>query len=688
MLDPGPHPIILREDTEAKRLYLPDGRYFLRSLRRQAVLILFTIALLTPLALMMGYFQKDRMSSYVAAIYDDRDSPEAVPRYPMYPRFAQVADSFKTKLADPEFLWQIAIEVGLNEKDKKGLSPFKMWIRRHVPGASLLIPPLDSEKTAQDDAKAKDANAQYLIRAMNAQFDDKKNIISLRIDTTDALLSKQLADAAMELFIQNELRFEAESFRRQHEVFAGYLHTLTLSAEAEHKAETNKKKEEKGLAQGKSIQERLREQENDLLDKIQSLRTEGDQEKSRSAAQRASLEADLARLTTRLEPSHPDVIAKQEEVRQLSHGTSDQGQRLKISQLKSQLAGIRDQERTLGMTVTAAEGRGEDYGPQRGQFLPALSDRVKELSLEEIRMERQAEAPALRTRLRLVGPASFDATPPGKGRREATMMFLALALAGALLAALLRELRTPYARDLWRVAWRSQLPVLSHLDVAGLKSYQSITPQLASKLRDTATSSNLRQSLRAGEVLQAYRRFEFELRQRCSGQVVLLQSAAEHGSTADFCYNFLNVICSETPGPVLLIDCDSRDPIPSGGNLKGPRRSLADFLSGHATWREVRQNRSAERAFDLVAAPSPEAAQMAFTRSAVQNLLTSLAKPYSRIYIRAYDIRRMLETEPFLESASDCVLLVDARCATFAEVERAARLTPKAKTLGLVMIGT
>jgi hypothetical protein len=79
---------------------------------------------------------------------------------------------------------------------------------------------------------------------------------------------------------------------------------------------------------------------------------------------------------------------------------------------------------------------------------------------------------------------------------------------------------------------------------------------------------------------------------------------------------------------------------------------------------------------------------MAFTRSAVANLLTSLAKPYSRIYIRAYDIRRMLETEPFLYAASDCIVLVDARCATFTDVERAVQLTPTAKTLGLVMIGT
>ena len=688
MLEPGPHPTILREDAEAKRLYLPDGRYFLRSLGRQSGLMLAVTFLLTPVALIMGYLQKDHMLSHAAAIYDDRDSPEAVPRYPMYPRFAQVADAFKTKLADPEFLWQVAIEVGLPERDKKGLSTAKQWIRRHVPGGSILISQPKLEKSPQDEAQAKDTNAKYLTRVITAQYDDKKNIISLRTDTADALLSKQLADAAMELFIQSELRFEAESFRRQHEVFAGYLHTLTLSAEAEHKADTSKKKDEKGLVQSMTIQDRLREQENDLLDKIQSLRAEGDQEKSRGAAQRASLEADLARLTTRLEPSHPDVIAKQEEVRQLSQGTIDQGQRIKINQFKSQLAAIRDQERTLGMRVTTAEGRGEDLSPQRGQFLPALSDRVKELSLEEIRMARQAEAPALRTRLRLFVPASFDSTPPGKARRETTVMFLVLVLAGAIIAALLREMSTPYARDLWRVAWRSQLPVLSHLDLAGLKSYQSITPHLAGQLRDSASSSNLRQGLRAAEVLQAYRRLEFELRQRCRGQVVLLQSAAESGFTADFCYNFLNVICSETPGPVLLIDCDSRDPIPNAGTMKGPKRSLADFLGGHASWREVRHNRSAERAFDLVSAPSREEPQMAFTRSAVQNLLTSLTKPYSRIYIRAYDIRRMLETEPFLQAASDCVLLVDARCATFAEVERAVQLTPAAKTLGLVMIGT
>ena len=688
MLDPGEHSAALRGDAAAKRLYLPDSAYILRVLRRQSGMMLLIFALTAPIALLIGALQKDHMSSYTAAIYDDRDSSEAVPRYPLYPRFPQVADAFKTKLEDPEFLWQVATEVGLNQREGKDLSALKQWISRHIPGASHILGSSKGDKGYQDDAKAKDANAEYLSRAFDTQYDDKKNTISLRVTTDDALLSKQLADAAMELFIQSELRFEAESFRRQHEVFASYLHHLTLSAEAEHKADRDLKKDDKNSAQGTTAQDHLREQETELLDKIQGLRADGDQEKSRAAALRASLEADLARLTTKLEPSHPDVIAKQDEIRQLGRDAVDQGQRLKINQLKTQLAEIREQERKLGMHVTTAEGRGEDYSPRQGQFLPALSDRVRELSLEEIRMSRQAEAPALRTRLRPFLPASYDSTPPGKGRRQTTLVLLCLAAMVAATFAVLRELRTPYARDLWRVAWRCQLPVLSQLNQDGLKAYESISPQLAALIRSSAASANRSQNQRASEVLQSYRRLEYELRQRCSGQIVLIQSAAEQGHTGAFCFNFLNVICTETPGPVLLIDCDSRDPVPSSHDLAQPKRSLADFLAGQATWREVRQSRTAERAFDLVAAPRSNDPSMAFTRAAVANLLTSLTKPYSRIYIRAYDIRRMLETEPFLHAASDCIVLVDARCATFTDVDRAVQLTPTAKTLGLVMIGT
>ena len=238
------------------------------------------------------------------------------------------------------------------------------------------------------------------------------------------------------------------------------------------------------------------------------------------------------------------------------------------------------------------------------------------------------------------------------------------------------------------MAARSPLPVVTELSKAGLRRYPSISPQLAGILRESSASKGEHKNP-ASDVLLSYRRLELEIRRRARGNVIFLVNAGCDDRSGPFFQNFLNVTASETPGNVLLIDCDHRDPVLPADERLATVGDFAAFLGGRVAWKDVRLPRSPDRAFDLLpAAAHASEAPRAYRPEVLAKLFANLSKSYSRIYVRGHDVRQVIDNAALFDAATDCFVAADGAHTTFGDLGRSEALFGRDKVRGLILIGT
>ncbi len=632
----------------------PTRREYARKFwHRQRLAMVIVFAFLVPIAILMAWASASTYTSTVVAFYDDRGSFEGGQRDPLFPRFGQVSESFRTRLADSDFLWQVAQEVGLPGRLLAPAQWQKTLTDLLPPLAHLLAPSQQGIPT--DDMSLREDVVHRLKDSMRITVDDRKNLLQINTVARDPLHARQLADTLMEEFIQSQLRFEAEAYRRQHELFASYLHDVSRALDDNIRSDVEKKVAEN--AQARSEQDQLRDQEAEIIDKIQIVKAEIDQEKARVAASRATLEAELARLITRLQPSHPDVIAKQEEIRTLGRGLDDRVLRSRLVGLRQQLTDVRSAQRKLGMKVDIGEGKEDEMGLRGGVFVPNLSDRVNELNLQEMDLSRQAESPALRTRLRTVLPASYDLTSDMRKMKQNAAIFLVIALIFTLAAGIIRELSSPLVRDAWRAELAFGIPVLA--EIPRNRKDHELAPC----------------------------RYAVGSLQRClHGRTILLVDSTSSDLLNKFHLDLMNVQTSDSGGPNLYFDCNQTKPLVEGLQETRPSSSLSEFLSGKVAWKDVRMSRNAQRLFDLVLSDDKDNGP--YTGEQLSRFFAALGKNYSYIFVRGREPEQVVINNSLTYEASDMFFLVDSTQTSFDSLRKLINATDVSRLRGLILVGS
>ncbi|MBM4251281.1 MAG: hypothetical protein FJ146_04880 [Deltaproteobacteria bacterium] len=621
--------------------------------QRQRSFMMLIVAILLPIAIFIAWVQSASYTSSVVAFYDDRGSFEGGQRDPLFPRFGQVAEAFRTRLADSDFLWQVAQEVGLPAR-LMAPAPWRKTLADLVPPLGRMLTP-EPVAVPTDDMTLREEVVHRLKETAKITVDDRKNFLQITTTARDPLHARQLADTLMEEFIQSQLRFEAESYRRQHELFASYLHDVSRALDDNMRIDVEKKATEN--AQTRSEQDLLRDQEAEIIDKIQIVKAEIDQEKARVSASRATLESELARLITRLQPSHPDVIAKQEEIRALGRGLDDRVLRSRLVALRQQLSDVRSAQRKLGMKVDIGEGKEDEMGLRGGVFVPNLSDRVNELNLQEMDLSRQAESPALRTRLRTVLPASYDLTSDLRKLRQYAAVFFVIALIFALCAGIIRELSSPLVRDGWRAFIATGVPVVAEITVK----------------KDGVEISDCRYAVGSMQKL-------------LHGRTVLLLDASISDSLNKFHLNLANVQASDSAVPTLFFDCNQTKPIGDVMRESLPTCKLSDFLNGKVAWKDVRISRNSQRLFDLVL--SDDKTNGPYTGEQLSRFFAALGKNYPHILVRGREPEQVVINNSLIYEASDVFICVDCNLTTYTSLRTLMNATDLSRLRGLILVGS
>ncbi len=684
-MDPAvrlPDENLRRDDWTQRRTLLPDWAYFRRVISRQRRFVITLAILVIILASFLSLSQKNVYSSSVSAVFDPRDSSEVYARYPNYPSFAQLSHRFYTQFQDREFLEELAAITGVFDAVESEHHDDPVWKKIILERAEKYLP-----KSWLDRPEAKTTLSPHertaiidlLRQQMETQSNDKNLLLTLVAYAQTPDEAQRLAAMAMDLFIKKELEREADRVTILHDVFSEYALGNFRPDTTETSRERNGGERKTG---GSSEEMRLKHEEADLLDKIQMIKSEvGDAFRQRGT-RRAELEAQLNSLTTRLQPSHPLVIAKQDELARFAANDDTQALRSRLNAIRETLAKNRAEQRRLGIIVSPTEDVSiavPAAQSNNGQFMPGLSDRLGELSLEKLNISRQANSPSMRTRLRLMDEASFNPTPYKNNKKALAIGFVTFGLFLVFGFGALREYASPLARDGWRIVGQTGMTPLGVISKKNVTTHPRVSPELADEWRRDNEHG----------FLSDYEQVCYAMRHMCAGNTVLFVPVGEESSTALFAHNLANVFATESVGPVLVMDFDHHHSIAAATEEFLGDHNLPHYLLKQARWDDVCKSRHENRAYELVPAPDQYTSRVAraYHSPILGKLFLVLSRRYQTVLTRGMSGPQTIENATLQKYASDTILVIDAQNSTYTDLNDVLGTLDARKIRGFVLLG-
>lgn len=669
-------------DVRSLRRYLPDADYWRRATRRQWQFCLFVF---TIFIVSFGLWHLLAPPSYrvsAAAIYDDRELIAETRAF--MPSFAAIATNFERQFASEEFLSRMG-----------SITPSVVpWHEKISQMVSKWENPRHSSSNSGSTTLARQQHiAQQMRHQIVGKSDDLRRILTVIATAQSVDTAKQLAQHGLETFIVEQLTTEANLANQR---------LIALRKLKEQEA-TRSQSSRDGTIPNQEIgdpvqpsptsgsEEQLRHEEQKLELKVQRLKASLAAELSSHNARRAALEADLARLGTQLTPSHPDYIAKQEELSQFPRSADTRALDQEITDLTNQLNRLRTEMRQLGLAPGYSE-------PPRvsSRLLANLDEQIKIVEFLAEDLQQQMTTPQKRTYLRTIGPTIVEVN---NGRDENHVVFrqLLISIMAGLFASFVRDIRSQRAEDTWKIRLQTRTQIIAEVSARWLRRYPRLTRLDILDLRRAATPSSpkrKRRQRRQAATLFALRQAACKLGRGMDGssRPTLLLPAGLDDKTADAFLSIFNLYADESGGKTLIIDLAYRDPLV--GPLDGlPVTSdFTEFLAGKSPWRNVRIEANELYAAALVPPPALAAIADGSTRliraELMQRLFASLATGYQHIFVRGMPPDQPLVNQELIATAGEVIIVCDARNTTMHALKQVVSAVPASKLQGIILIAT
>jgi uncharacterized protein involved in exopolysaccharide biosynthesis len=651
---------------------LPDRIYFFKVFRRNLGLMGLGLMITGALAVTLPMIVDNTYKSSVYAIFDHVDvSGSGLGTSPQV-RYNTVARLFRARFESQDFLTEIANKLGGRDVFMRE-SPLVQALQKFLKGKINLT---SEEPEAQDE---KVILARVLSKQLDAFPEPESGVLTLTAYTHTPKLSQDLANQAMELFIRKELDEQIRSL----DIKLNFLQK-NITKQPETRASRRAEPKESRASRVNKLQAEDRQTE--LEDRLRTLNNQVDNARIEREQAMAQVKRELVRLQTTLQPNHPQVVEKRKELDVIAsqYANSENKIRNSLEVVRSQLRALRSST-ALGLDVTNLDIRdADDY---QGSFFVAVSDRIKDIELERKNLIRQKDDPSLRTRLRIIYPAAYDPAPYKNNRRNMALAVAAAGLGVIGFLIVMREIRNPRARDVWRVERSSGQEIVAQISHKSANEFSDITPNLADKLR-----THLSRSTRvddAARTLLSYRRLELAMEKSCQGRVVMLINAGPFDETAQVIKNFLNIYATDQQDDYLLIDCNLQDPV---YRKVGDGPDLVDFWEGRASFEKVMLPREELDgfAFDVIP-PMPKMSgekTRAFREGRIEMALDKIPGHYKKVFIRAMPESHFIENMALLKVSSDGFIFVDANHTSYFDLQRTLTHLRSEKLRGLVAMGT
>lgn len=615
---------------------------------------------------------KNSYKSTVIATFSRSDSASQSAESGLTMGFERSDWNFETRISDPNFLAKLAEYIGLESE-----SGTKKILRRFGLGRE------------QTDADRNAALVAFFSKHLFTSVNGGTGQLSLTALVDGApRKSQELAALAMENFINAELAAAATrlglkidtlttALRRSQERLARIKDAMKSGTAATKVAGNNNAPID------------LRQRELDLLDRIKVTEREFSSVVDDQAKRRATLESEFERLSTRLSDDHPDLIAKRQEML-LANSKNDSAEAAarNLSRLRRELLLMRTESTMPGLGLLSDDPYGSLDGRIEASQIASLKQTITELEIERDSLLRQAADPALRTRLKVIRPATYDVKPASRKRMQVAIGGLILSFLGAFGVALWRESRSQLIRDAWRSYRSNRISILAQISEASVKKYGRVSPQDADHLRSKLSSENPddRASVRA---LLAYRKIELSLFKACTGKVVCILSAGPRDVTSDFVYSLANIIVTDTGKRLLVIDGNATDPIIEK-NSDGSGDDFIDSLLRGFSSKDLIIKSTPDRVFDLLSVTKPVVGERtrALQTGSLSGCFAQLNNLYDLILVRSLPEAYFIENVEICGAATDLVVAIDAQRTTFFDLSRSVEQVGRDKLRGLILVGT
>lgn len=651
---------------------LPDRIYFFKVFRRNLGLMGLGILITGALAVTLPLIVDNTYKSSVYAIFDHVDvSGSGLGTSPQV-RYNTVARLFRARFESQDFLTEIANKLGGRDVFLRE-SPVGQLMQKTLKGKVNL---LNDEPEARDE---KVILARVLSKQLDAFPEPESGVLTLTAYTHTPKLSQDLANQAMELFIRKELDEQIRSL----DIKLNFLQK-NITKQPEPRSSRRSEPQESRASRVNKLQ--AEDKQTELEDRLRTLNGQLDNARIDREQAMAGVKRELVRLQTTLQPNHPQVVEKRKELDVIAsqYANSEIKIQNSLEVVRAQLRSLRSST-ALGPDVTNLDIRdSQDY---QGSFFVAVSDRIKDIELERKNLIRQKDDPNLRTRLRIIYPAAYEPAPYKNNRRNMALAVGAAGLAVIGILIILREIRNPRARDVWRMERSTGQEIVAQISLKSANEFSDITPNLADKLRSHLSKIN--QVDDAARTLLSYRRLELAMERGCQGRVVMLINAGPFDETAQVIKNFLNIYATDHQDDYLLIDCNLQDPV---YRKVGEGPDLVDFWEGRASFEKVMLPREELDgfAFDVIP-PMPKLSgekTRSFREERIELALDKIPGHYKKVFIRAMPESHFIENMALLKVSSDGFVFVDANHTSYFDLQRTLTHLKSDKLRGLVALGT
>ncbi len=648
-----------------------DGEFVLKIIRRHWLPATLLFLMILSVGICLTFFVKNSYRSKVVASFSRNDSAIMNLEGGLVVGGERSDWNFETKMTDPYFLSKLGDYLMLDMT-----STFQKIASR------FLSLPVESE--ANRNAKLVSYFSKRLIPEVNGEIGQ----LSLNVILDDVPeKSQNLAALAMESFITSELTSAASRLSVKIDALAAAM------KRSQERLQGLKVK----IQSGTNTQNRenptntpidVRQRESDLLDRIKASEREFAGVVDDQTKRRAILESEYQRLSARLYSTHPDLAAKRTELENtVNNTTAVENSARNLSRLRRELLLMRTDSMMPGLGILSDDPFNSMDGRLEVTQIATLKQSITDLELERESLLKQAADPSLRTRLKVIRPATYEVKPVSRKKFQVFLAFFVLAFLGSLSLVILREIRSPIIRDAWRAYRVTGVNVLAQLAEISVKTYPRVSPHNADQMREKLSSLAARDRA-AVRTLLSYRKVELSLLQQCEGKTVCVLSAGTSDVTSDFLYSLANIIATDTGRKILVIDGNANDPI-----IKMIPKSSPDFIDNLVEQQPVLTSvitGDESRSFDLLAVNKPMHGRR--TRALGAGFLVpcfrELENLYDLILVRSLPESHFIENVEIVSACSDLVVGIDAQRTTFFDLARNLDQIGDAKLRGLILVGT
>ncbi len=653
---------------------LPDQIYFIKVFKRNIWRLILGIVLTLLAAWQLPKFAKNSYRSSVFAIFDHVDvSGSGMGTSPQV-GYNTVARLFKARFQSQEFLNEIVRKMGGKDVFLE-VSDFDKALL-NLKGKLKISP----SKADADDEKIQ--LASMLGKMLDPYPEPESGVLALNAYTDSPKMSQDLANQGMELFIRKELEEQINSL----DIKLNFLQKNTVKvAPVVRRVVPRPKINKAARVASLKTEDRVRE----LEDRLRALNIQYDNNRIEKDQALTDIQRELVRLQTNLQPNHPQVLEKRKEIELIRNQYDGNDGKLssEIDLVRRQLSAQRSSQTLLTeeLPPEVEEPVQEAY---QGNFNVAVNDRIKDIELEKKNLQRQVEDPSLRTRIRIIFPATYEPLPYTNQRRNFRYATLLLGLGLTFFLICFGEFRNKKARDAWRIERSTGKTLIAQISQKSATEFANISPRLADQLRTHLSKINKVDE--PARTLLSYRRLELAMIKNCKGRCIFLVNAGPFDETSQVVKNFLNIYATDHQDDFLLIDCNLQDPVYKHISRGGP--DLVDFLEGRAPFEDVVLERKKLDGFAFDVLPPMNKFSGKKTRSfreeTIQKVLEKIPSNYKQIFIRSMPEMHFIENMALLNASSDAFIFIDANRTHYFDLHRTLNHLESEKIRGLVAIGT